>query len=889
MLVHDFVHFERFAMRPKLLLCTLSLLCSFVVSAQEHGAIVFYSDVPNTTFYNNNIIEVSDHEIIFDLNIDHSISSIWTRIMVDFMGHIDTFRNAFGGKYLMKANFKTKKIEAIHLSYFNYYTRTNIYLLKRDSTFYYIDPEVDQDDSMMFAGKSRSFTIAKGPKTVLAEFDFDLNLKLFSDYAPSSETIISNNRVAKANSDGYVFTQNEKGTRKRYELIHAIPMVSTVYGRPSYLTSLTVADRWGSYEDGHAYNQSGTFDNGLFLSANAESLTNQYRVYTVNYLYDNLKVDTLGTFESNAVFTSICDGSDSSFKWVSGLFSNALFYNKALIADGLGSSRPIPFVAKMNKSGGLSDFQVFDSLFASITISSVEGNLVLHGVSVGAINEYLEHYLMKSDGSLEQMKNEFSSTSMKHRFSQGMSSGAIVSSTHLANDVNAGGRVHVNKQGMLVISLTEPFNLPKPQASVLDASLVSCNEAALKWTSTGDEFYTILVSLDSVPDYLPLDGMNYNFSPVYAMANRVSSRTRILYQGTDTTLHVSALVSGSKYFFHVVGGNGPAGSTVYNNAAISTASLRMPVSSYKDSLSIYPARDTAFCSIDTVVFTAAGSNNYVWSNGLKRNVIRIASKEELHFLSTMPDNCVVSSDTVLTRPILQPYLTDLFARADAPYCPGDTVPITGRSNLSGGYVWSTGDTLPTIYVTASGTYQLQSINAFCKDEKSIQINFSQFPTFDFAEDTLSLQYDAKHTIALNTDADKWEWTYFNTQGHGAPVSIVATTSGYLIAQGFQDSPCVSKDSVYLKIYKPDSLLIPNAFTPDGDGLNDVWSISSFYGAEYTVEVYDRWGALLHLSNADEKGWNGKKNGALLPTGAYYYIVKQKGAEAVKSGCLYLLD
>lgn len=876
-------------MRPKLLLCTLSLLCSFVVSAQEHGAIVFYSDVPSTTFFNNNIIEVSDHEIIFDLNVDHSISSIWTRIMVDFMGHIDTFRNPFGGKYLMKANFKTKKIEAIHLSYFNYFTRTNIYMVKRDSTFYYIDPEVDQDDSMMFAGKSRSFTLAKGPKTILAEFDFDLNVKLFADYAPSAESIIDNNRVAKASSDGFMFTQNEKGTRKRYELVHAIPLVSTVYGRPSYLTSLTVADRWGSYEDGHSYNQSGTFDNGLFLSANAETLTNQYRAYTVNYMYDNLRVDTLGTFESNAVFTSICDGSDSSFKWVSGLFSNALFYNKALVADGLGSSRPIPFVAKMNKSGGLSDFQVFDSLFSSITISSIEGNLIIHGVSVGAINEYLEHYLVKSDGTLEQMKNEFSSTSMTHRFSQEMSSGAIVSSTHLDNDVNAGGRVHFNRQSMLIISLTEPFNLPKPQASVIDVNLISCNEAALNWTSSGDEFYTILASLDSIPDYLPQDGMNYNFSPIYSQSNKVSSRTRIMYQGTDTALNVSALVSGRKYFFHVVGGNGPAGSTVYNNAAMSSTSLVVPISLYKDSLSIFPNKDTAFCSIDTIVFTAVGSDNYVWSHGLKQEVVRVASKEDLYFISTMPDKCVVSSDTVATRPILQPNLTDLFARVNAPYCPGDTVPITGRSNLTRGYLWSTGDTLPTIYVTSSGTYQLQSVNAFCKDQRSIQINYSKFPTFNFSSDTLLLQYDIETSIDLNTDASRWEWKYGETLGVGLPVSIKAGTTDYLVVEGFQDSPCVSKDSVYLKVYKPDSLLIPNAFTPDGDGLNDVWNISSFYGAEYTVEVYDRWGALLHFSDTNGQGWNGKKNGDALPTGAYYYLVKQKGDEAVKSGCLYLLD
>lgn len=72
------------------------------------------------------------------------------------------------------------------------------------------------------------------------------------------------------------------------------------------------------------------------------------------------------------------------------------------------------------------------------------------------------------------------------------------------------------------------------------------------------------------------------------------------------------------------------------------------------------------------------------------------------------------------------------------------------------------------------------------------------------------------------------------------------------------------------IIKPD-----NAFTPNGDGINDSWyipGIESFAGSE--VLVFNRWGQKVFFNSeySNDKGWNGKQNGVNLPEATYYYVI-----------------
>ncbi|MEZ4938154.1 MAG: gliding motility-associated C-terminal domain-containing protein [Crocinitomicaceae bacterium] len=84
--------------------------------------------------------------------------------------------------------------------------------------------------------------------------------------------------------------------------------------------------------------------------------------------------------------------------------------------------------------------------------------------------------------------------------------------------------------------------------------------------------------------------------------------------------------------------------------------------------------------------------------------------------------------------------------------------------------------------------------------------------------------------------------------------------------------CVYSDSVIVEVV-PDIIII-NGFTPNGDGVNDVWELDfAIYFPDIEVFVYNRWGEELFRSSGYAVPWDGKYNGKDLPVGTYYYIIQ----------------
>ncbi|WP_413668904.1 gliding motility-associated C-terminal domain-containing protein [Mucilaginibacter sp. Mucisp86] len=96
-------------------------------------------------------------------------------------------------------------------------------------------------------------------------------------------------------------------------------------------------------------------------------------------------------------------------------------------------------------------------------------------------------------------------------------------------------------------------------------------------------------------------------------------------------------------------------------------------------------------------------------------------------------------------------------------------------------------------------------------------------------------------------------------------------------------------SASIKVNVLEQMLIPNTFTPNGDGVNDTWSITGL--AAYpncTVNVFNRYGTGIFRSVGYSKDWNGSFNGYVLPSGTYYYVVDLKDGSKPLSGYVVLL-
>jgi gliding motility-associated-like protein len=99
--------------------------------------------------------------------------------------------------------------------------------------------------------------------------------------------------------------------------------------------------------------------------------------------------------------------------------------------------------------------------------------------------------------------------------------------------------------------------------------------------------------------------------------------------------------------------------------------------------------------------------------------------------------------------------------------------------------------------------------------------------------------------------------------------------------------CSVTDEMQVKVLKEPS--VPNAFSPNGDGINDFWVIKSleFY-PDATIQIFNRYGQPVYLSTGYSQPWNGKFKGVDLPVGTYYYIINPKNGRNIIKGAVTII-
>lgn len=170
------------------------------------------------------------------------------------------------------------------------------------------------------------------------------------------------------------------------------------------------------------------------------------------------------------------------------------------------------------------------------------------------------------------------------------------------------------------------------------------------------------------------------------------------------------------------------------------------------------------------------------------------------------------------------------------------------------------------------------------------VNLHADPLVDAGADRVLFAGDTVHLQATVTGEDP---TYAWAPADGltdltdlnAVVSPVATVKYTLAAT--TPFGCSGQDAMRVNVVA--GIFVPNAFTPNGDGLNDHWHIpflDPIFGA--TVKVYNRYGTLVYQTAAHWVDWDGKVNGVEQATGIYLYVIHFKRGRADMKGFLNLI-
>jgi len=237
-------------------------------------------------------------------------------------------------------------------------------------------------------------------------------------------------------------------------------------------------------------------------------------------------------------------------------------------------------------------------------------------------------------------------------------------------------------------------------------------------------------------------------------------------------------------------------------------------------------------------------------------------------------------------------------------CRGDGM-ILSTSLANQQYRWSTGDTTQQMIITEPGTYRLTLTTGCASFEESIRVaSIPPLPTVDLGPDRelrigdpVSLQPLVEASSAVSYQWSAGPDSLLNcTDCNSLSVSPPANTTYYVTIS--DDSGCTATDSVAITVLPPESMFFPSAFSPDGDGINDIFYIQGILGSAIirSFRVFDRWGNLLFERrngdiNDEKNGWDGRIREQAVPAGVYLYTAELEfpdGTSRTFSGDVLLL-
>jgi len=301
-------------------------------------------------------------------------------------------------------------------------------------------------------------------------------------------------------------------------------------------------------------------------------------------------------------------------------------------------------------------------------------------------------------------------------------------------------------------------------------------------------------------------------------------------------------------------------------------------------------------SLDITPSGGVGNYSFAWSNGATTEDLVGLAANTYSVVVTDSNNCTATDTFVISA--AAPVTASITTVIGLLPCDGSAVGSL-QANASGGsgftYAWSNGATTANATGLANGSYMVTVTNSDgCTDTAMAGISSPLLPVINPYITSTGMQIDTIQpgdSTMVNANGGVSGQDYLWTSGSNAGISSPNSASSsvapnqqgdytYIITSTVTtgDTVCTVVDSVFLTV-EPAYQGIPTAFTPNGDGLNDVFRPVTLSADEIiSFRIFNRFGQLVYNGDDLENGgWDGTINGTPQPRAVYIYILEYQKA------------
>jgi len=353
--------------------------------------------------------------------------------------------------------------------------------------------------------------------------------------------------------------------------------------------------------------------------------------------------------------------------------------------------------------------------------------------------------------------------------------------------------------------------------------------------------------------------------------------------GNTSTVNVPAANPTVWYVATVTDG---CGTTATDSVEVGTVPL--------DPIVIEAPDRTVICLGDTTtleVLNVTGGNGvytYAWTNGQQQTIslttsVDVPVPNDAVYTITVEDQCGYSGSAQVNTLIPHPEPFTLRLNNDTVLCAGDSLTLWAQVAGGSGYYTVQWEGLdhndPQLAVSppVNAQYRVYVLDE-CGEALTDEVNVGvELAVADIRETNRGQDDWLFEAATWPTFCRSYRWDMGDGTTSREPIvthSYLDLEEHWVKLQVVTYTGCTADDSLLIR--PPGQLFFPNAFTPDGDGLNETFGPATRYIEKFEMSIFDRWGQLVYSTTDINKPWDGKAKNGHMVQGVYVYRYKAEG-------------